>query len=54
MVDKGEGALSDLLSASWAIIGIGILTFISGLVTHVRMYERLSARRVAGLTQPAP
>jgi MFS family permease len=42
------GLLADVLGVSWAIAGIGLLTFISGLVVLVRMYETLPARRLQG------
>jgi MFS family permease len=35
------GALADTLGVSWAIAGIGLLTFASGLVVLGRMYETL-------------
>jgi MFS family permease len=42
------GALADLFGVSWAIVAIGLLTFASGVVALVRMYETLPARRAAG------
>jgi MFS family permease len=43
------GVLADMLGMPWAIAGIGLLTFASGVVTLVRMYETLpSPRRVEG------
>lgn len=39
------GALADLLGVSWAIAGIGALTFASGVVVLGRMYETLPAAR---------
>jgi MFS family permease len=41
------GALADLFGATWAITGIGVLTFASGVVVLARMYETLPARRAA-------
>jgi len=39
------GVLADLLGVSWAIAGIALLTFASGVVVLVRMYETLPAKR---------
>jgi MFS family permease len=39
------GVLADLLGVSWAIVAIALLTFASGVVVLVRMYETLPARR---------
>ena len=39
------GALSDLVGASWAIAGIGLLTGLSGLIVLFRMYETLAVKR---------
>jgi MFS family permease len=39
------GVLADLLGVSWAIVAIALLTFASGVVALVRMYETLPARR---------
>ncbi len=41
------GVLADLLGVSWAIAGIALLTFASGVVVLVRMYETLPAKRVS-------
>jgi MFS family permease len=41
------GVLADLLGVSWAIIAIALLTFASGVVALVRMYETLPAKRVS-------
>jgi MFS family permease len=48
------GVLADLLGVSWAIAGIGTLTFASGVVALGWMYETLPARRnsSAGSVQP--
>jgi hypothetical protein len=35
------------LGVSWAIIAIALLTFASGVVALVRMYETLPAKRVS-------
>jgi hypothetical protein len=40
------GVLADLLGVPWAIIAIALLTFASGVVVLVRMYETLPAKRV--------
>jgi MFS family permease len=40
------GLLADLLGVSWAIAGIGALTFASGVLVLARMYETLPAKRV--------
>ncbi len=48
------GGLADLLGAPWAIVGIGLLTFTSGLVALARMQETLRVRRPAGVVTPAP
>ncbi|MBI3979673.1 MAG: MFS transporter [Chloroflexi bacterium] len=42
------GVLADLLGVSWAIAGIGALTFASGLVVLWRMYETLPTKRSLG------
>jgi MFS family permease len=39
------GVLADLLGVSWAIVAIALLTFASGVVVLIRMYETLPARR---------
>jgi MFS family permease len=39
------GVLADLLGIPWAIVGIALLTFASGVVVLVRMYETLPAKR---------
>jgi MFS family permease len=39
------GVLADLLGVSWAIAGIALLTFASGVVVLVRMYETLPVKR---------
>jgi MFS family permease len=39
------GVLADVLGISWAIAGIGALTFASGVVVLGRMYETLPSRR---------
>ncbi|HEX2172810.1 MAG TPA: MFS transporter, partial [Dehalococcoidia bacterium] len=39
------GILADLLGVSWAVAGIGFLTFLSGVVVLARMYETLPAKR---------
>lgn len=41
------GVLADLLGVPWAIAIIAALTFASGFVVLMRMYERLPARRDA-------
>jgi MFS family permease len=41
------GVLADLLGVSWAIIAIALLTFTSGVVVLIRMYETLPAKRVS-------
>jgi MFS family permease len=41
------GVLADLLGVSWAIAGIALLTFASGVVVLVRMYETLPPKRVS-------
>jgi MFS family permease len=41
------GVLADLLGVSWAIGAIALLTFASGVVVVVRMYETLPAKRVS-------
>jgi MFS family permease len=40
------GVLADLLGVPWAIIAIALLTFASGVVVLMRMYETLPAKRV--------
>lgn len=40
------GVLADLLGAPWAIAAIALLTFASGVVVLIRMYETLPAKRV--------
>jgi MFS family permease len=40
------GVLADLLGVPWAIIAIALLTFASGVVVLVQMYETLPAKRV--------
>ena len=40
------GVLADLLGMPWAIAAIALLTFASGVVVLVRMYETLPAKRV--------
>lgn len=47
------GLLADLLGVSWAIAGIGFLTFASGVVALLRMYETLPAKRKTAPTPPA-
>jgi MFS family permease len=42
------GILADLFGMSWAIAAVGALTFLSGLVVLVRMYETLPAKRKKG------
>jgi MFS family permease len=42
------GVLADRFGISWAIAGIGILTFASGILALARMYETLPARRAIG------
>jgi MFS family permease len=39
------GVLADLLGVSWAIAAIALLTFASGVVVLIRMYETLPAKR---------
>jgi MFS family permease len=39
------GILADVLGVPWAIAGIGLLTFVSGVVVLVRMYETLPTLR---------
>jgi MFS family permease len=39
------GMLADLLGVAWAIAAIALLTFASGVVVLIRMYETLPARR---------
>jgi MFS family permease len=41
------GVLADLLGAPWAIAAIALLTFASGVVVLIRMYETLPAKRVS-------
>jgi MFS family permease len=41
------GVLADLLGVSWAIVAIAVLTFASGVVVLVRMYETLPAKQVS-------
>jgi MFS family permease len=41
------GILADLLGVSWAIAAIALLTFASGVVVLIRMYETLPAKRVS-------
>jgi MFS family permease len=43
------GILADVLGVPWAVAGIGLLTFLSGVVVLARMYETLPAKRRAGL-----
>jgi MFS family permease len=38
------GVLADLLGVSWAIVAITLLTFASGVVVLIRMYETLPAK----------
>ncbi len=45
------GILSDLLGVSWAIGTVGALTFASGIVVVLRMYETLPARQASSSTQ---
>jgi MFS family permease len=40
------GVLADLLGVPWAIAAIALLTFASGVVVLIRMYETLPAKRV--------
>ena len=40
------GVLADLLGMPWAIAAIALLTFASGVVVLMRMYETLPAKRV--------
>jgi MFS family permease len=40
-----SGLLADTLGMEWAIVAIGVLTALSGLVVAGRMYETLPARR---------
>ncbi|HEU5100299.1 MAG TPA: hypothetical protein VFU22_14825, partial [Roseiflexaceae bacterium] len=42
------GVLADLLGVSWAIAAIALLTFTSGVVVLIRMYETLPAKRGDG------
>lgn len=42
------GALADLLGVPWAIAGIALLTFTSGVVVLACMYETLPAKRAEG------
>lgn len=42
------GALADLLGIPWAIIGVGLLTFASGGVALIRMYETRPAQHAGG------
>jgi MFS family permease len=39
------GVLADLLGVEWAIVVIALLTFASGVVVLIRMYETLPAKR---------
>jgi MFS family permease len=39
------GVLADLLGIPWAIVGIALLTFASGVVVLIRMYETLPRKR---------
>ncbi len=48
------GLLADLLGVSWAIAGIGLLTFSSGLIALARMHETLGMRRLAHLAGHTP
>ena len=57
------GILADRLGVPWAIAGIGLLTFVSGCVAFVRMYETLPAKHISteqaahsqqSLTFPSP
>ena len=41
------GVVADLLGVPWAIGSIAAITFGSGLVVLIRMYETLPARRLA-------
>jgi MFS family permease len=41
------GVLADLLGVPWAIAGIALLTFASGVVVLIRMYETLPAKRAS-------
>ena len=41
------GVLADLLGVPWAIAAIALLTFASGVVVLIRMYETLPAKRVS-------
>ena len=41
------GVLADLLGMPWAIAAIALLTFASGVVVLIRMYETLPAKRVS-------
>jgi MFS family permease len=43
------GSLADLLGVTWAVAGIGVLTFLSGTVVLARMCETLPAKRRAAL-----
>jgi len=48
------GALADLLGISWAIAGVGALTFASGVVVLGRMYETLPARHSGPVSSTQP
>lgn len=44
------GVLADALGVTWAIAAIGLLTFISGVIVLLRMYETLPAKAAARAT----
>jgi MFS family permease len=50
------GGLADLLGVTWAIAGIGLLTFVSGIVALTRMQETLQRTSTPQpeLTSPTP
>ena len=48
------GFLADRLGVTWAIGTIGTLTFASGVVVALRMYETLPAKRKPGTATPTP
>ena len=50
-----SGVIADLFGLAWAIVVVGALTFISGLVVAVRMRETMrGTRRPQNINSQAP
>jgi len=43
-----SGIIADLLGVVWAIVSVGVLTFLSGAVVAFRMSETLAPREMQG------